>query len=133
MELEPAAAAVAPVGLVGQPPKFNHDRKKQPIPVRLRSLLLTTVVLATAFGLFCVAFSTELPPTMQFFPFLGGLLLCGAVIGAVVGHASNTKHGSRARQRATVGAIAFAVPLLLYAAFQALLDFALWHNFIPPG
>ena len=93
----------------------------------LRSLLLAMTTLAISFGLLRMAFSSGKSPALQILAGLVGLLLCGGVVGAAVGHAVKTAHGSMARRGAIVGAIAFAIPMLLYVAFYAWLVFT-WLN-----
>ena len=93
---------------------------RRPFQYSLRSLLLATTLLGTAFGLFRVVFSTGFPLATRFFALLGGLLLCGGVTGAAVGHTFNTQQGSMAERGAMIGAIVFVVvPLLLCAVYAA--------------
>ncbi len=72
------------------------------------------MVLAAAFSLFRVAFSSDLPRGVQILALVCGLLLCGGVIGAAVGHAFMTPHGSMAKRGAIIGVIVFPI-LLLFA------------------
>ena len=94
----------------------------------LRSLLVAVPVLGISCGLLCVAFSTGFPAANRFFAGLGGLLLCGGVIGAAVGYAEDPEHGSMIRQRAIFGAVLFPAILLLCAAGFALILCLLWRN-----
>ena len=76
----------------------------------LRSLLLATLALALAFGLFRLTLSSDLPLVVKTLAGLSGLLLCGGVSGAAVGHAFQMRDGSMAKRGAIVGAIAFRDP-----------------------
>ena len=53
--------------------------------------------------------------------------------GAAVGHSVPMRHGSMARCGVIVGAIGFAIPLLLIAAIEALFYLAFWRNFNVAG
>lgn len=87
-------------------------------------------VLGVSCGLFCVAFSGGFSTAIRFFAGLGGLLLCGGVIGAAVGYAEDPEHGSMIRQRAIFGAILFASMLLLAAAALVLIVVLAWRNIL---
>ncbi len=81
----------------------------------LRSLLLAMTLLCIAFGLFRVAFSTDLPRVIQILAFVSGLLLCGGIASASIGHAYSIQHGSMARQESTfLGSTIAAMVILLF-------------------